>query len=313
MRKLTRRQFVKAGAATAGAAAGAILLGPTLNLGSLVQGEKRASAATAQWVASGCNGCVGWCPLRVKVVDGKAVKIAGNPNSKWTRGKLCPRGRLNLQILYDPDRVKKPLKRTNPQKGRDQDPGWVEISWEEAIATIAGKLKDLRDKGMPERFALFRGRYTPLDADILYSRFAKAYGTPNAISHSAICDETNKSGNWYARGKYSYSAPDLEDANYILAFGTPFLESHRPTTGVLAAWPEGRRGRAIRPKTVVVDPRYSMTASRADEWIPINPGTDGALALGMAHHILTLGLWDRKFVGDFVDTAKKFVGGEAVA
>ncbi|MDO8751332.1 MAG: molybdopterin-dependent oxidoreductase [Dehalococcoidia bacterium] len=313
MRKLTRRQFVKAGAVTAGAAAGAILLGPTLNLGSLVPQEKKAAAATAQWVASGCNGCVGWCPLQVKVVEGKAVKIRGNPNSKWTRGKLCPRGRLNLQILYDPDRVKKPLKRTNPKKGRDQDPGWVEISWEEALNTVAGKLKELRDKGTPERFALFRGRYTPLDADILYGRFGKAYGTPNTISHSALCDETNKSGNWYARGKYSYSSPDLEDANYILAFGTPFLESHRPTTGVLAAWPEGRRGRAIRPKTVVVDPRLSITAAKADEWVPINPGTDGALALGIAHHILTLGLWDRKFVGDFVDTAKKFVGGEAVA
>ncbi|MDP3062669.1 MAG: molybdopterin-dependent oxidoreductase [Chloroflexota bacterium] len=306
--KLTRRQFIKT-AGTAGA--GAVLMGFALDFRALASSPAPSPDGEGKWIASGCNGCVGWCPLMVKVVDGKAVKIKGNPNSRWTRGKLCPRGQLNLQILYDPDRVKKPLKRTNPKKGRDEDPRWVEISWDEALDTIAGKLKAIRDRGTPERFALFRGRYTPLDADLLYGRLAKAYGTPNAISHSAICDETNKSGNWYARGKYAYTAIDFEDVNYILAFGAPFLETHRPTTGILAAWPEGRRGRAIRPKTVMIDPRYSVTASRADEWVPINPGTDGALALGIAHEILVQGLWDRKFVGDFKDTSKKFVAGQA--
>ena len=179
MKKVTRRQFLK----TSGAAAGAAMVMSSLNLGALwpageVAAEEAAAVGAGQWVASGCNGCVGWCPLRVKVVDGKAVKIAGNPESKWTRGKLCPRGRLNLQILYDPDRVKKPLKRTNPKKGRDQDPGWVEISWEEAIATIAGKLKELRDKGTPERFAFFRGRYDELAAEIAATARAVKLGEP---------------------------------------------------------------------------------------------------------------------------------------
>lgn len=220
-----------------------------------------------KWIATGCNGCVGWCPLRVQVVEGKAVKIAGNPNSRWTRGKLCPRALLNLQVLYDLDRVKVPLKRTNPNKGRAEDPRWVEITWDEAIATIAARLQELRDKGTPERFALFRGRYGAMDADLLYGRFAKADGTPNAISHSALCAETTKSGNWYARGKYTYSAFDFEDTNYILSFGVPFLESHRPTTGMIAAFAEGRRGRAVRPRVVVVDPRYSVATARVSEGI----------------------------------------------
>lgn len=304
---ISRRDFLKtSGVITAGA-----MLTSQVDLRALTVSPGE-SASSETWVASGCNGCVGWCPLKVRVVDGKAVKITGNPNSRWTRGKLCPRGLLNLQILYDPDRVKKPLRRTNPQKGRDQDPQWVEISWDEALDIIANKLKELRDRGTPERFALFRGRYTHLDADLLYSRFTKAYGTPNAISHSALCAETTKSGNWYARGKYAYSAFDFEDTNYILSFGVTFLETHRPTTGMLAAWPQGRRGRATRPKTVVVDPRYSVTAARADEWIPINPGTDGALALGLAHEILVQGLWDKTFVGNFLDPAKKFVPGQVV-
>lgn len=304
---VSRRDFLKvSGAALAGA-----LIIPHIDFRFLTP-TPQAVASPDQWIASGCNGCVGWCPLKVRIVDGKAVKIEGNPNSKWTRGKLCPRGRLNLQILYDPDRIKKPLKRTNPRKGRDEDPRWVEISWDEAINSIADRMKELRDKGTPERFALFRGRYDPQAADILYSRFSKAYGTPNAISHSGLCAETTKSGNWYARGKYSYSAYDFEDTNYILSFGVAFLEAHRPTSGMLAAWPQGRRARAIRPKTVVVDPRFSVTAARADEWLPINPGTDGALALGIAHEILATGLWDRKFVGDFKDPAQKFIPGQAV-
>lgn len=304
----SRRDFIKASGATV---AGAILI-PRLDFQNLIPPSQVQPGSQEKLVASGCNGCVGWCPLMVRVVNGKAVRIEGNPNSKWTQGKLCPRGRLNLQILYDPDRIKKPLKRTNPKKGRDEDPKWVEISWDEAIATIATKMKELRDKGTPERFALFRGRYTPLDADILYGRLVKAYGSPNSISHSALCSETDKSGNWYARGSYGYSAYDYEDTNYILAFGTPFLESQRPTTATLASYPKGRRGRAVRPRTVVVDPRLSVTAAKADEWIPVNPGTDGALALGIAHEILTAGLWDRKFVGDFKDKAKKFVTGQTV-
>ncbi len=307
---ISRRDFLKA----SGAVGAGLVLTSQLDLRALTANPKALGSLTSseEWVASGCNGCVGWCPLTVRVVDGKAVKIAGNPNSRWTRGKLCPRGFLNLQILYDPDRVKKPLKRTNPKKGRDEDPGWVEITWDEALDIIVTKLRELRDAGTPERFALFRGRYDALAADILYTRLAKAYGTPNSISHSALCAETTKSGNWYARGKYSYSAYDFENTNYILSFGVPFLEAHRPITGLLAAWPEGRRGRTTRPKTVVIDPRYSITASRADEWIPINPGTDGALALGIAHEILVQGLWDRQFVGDFVDPAKQFVAGEVV-
>lgn len=306
--KISRRDFVKAG--SLGGAALAVF--PPSILAPKSASRAKKAIPVGDWVASGCNGCVGWCPLMVRVVEGKAVEIAGNPNSTWTGGKLCPRGLLSLQILYDPDRVKTPLKRTNPNKGRDQDPGWVAISWDEALNTIVDRMRDLRDKKMPERFAMFRGRYDTLSADLLYSRLAKAYGTPNAISHSAICSETSKAGNWYARGKYAYSAFDFENTSFILSFGVPLLESNRPTSGNLAAWSKGRGRRSSRPKTVVVDPRYSVSAARADEWVPINPGTDGALALGIAHVILKEGLWDRKFVGNFKDAVNRFVPGKLV-
>src|SRR3990172_7952959 len=137
--EITRRDFVKATGATG---AGMMLTGSNLDL-KFFQESDKAPSGEEKWVAGGCNGCVGWCPLKVRVVDGKAVKITGNPESRWTRGQLCPRGLLNLQILYDADRVKKPLKRTNPLKGRGEDPKWVEISWEEALNTIADKLREL--------------------------------------------------------------------------------------------------------------------------------------------------------------------------
>src|SRR3989304_6228850 len=126
--RVSRRDFLK----TSGAALAGALIIPYIDFRFLTP-TPQAAANPEKWVASGCNGCVGWGPLGGKGVDGKAVKIEGNPESKWTRGKLCPRARLNLQIIYDPDRVKKPLKRTNPSKGREQDPGWVEITWDEAI------------------------------------------------------------------------------------------------------------------------------------------------------------------------------------
>ncbi|MBI4331930.1 MAG: molybdopterin-dependent oxidoreductase [Chloroflexi bacterium] len=306
--EITRREFIKSAGTSATALA---VIGPNMEFRA-IKDSQIGRQEGEKWVATGCTGCVGWCPLMVKVVNGKAVRIKGNPNSNWTQGKLCPRGLLNLQVTYDPDRVKKPLRRTNPVKGRDEDPKWIEISWDEAIGAIAQKMRELRDRGTPERFALFRGRYNPMDADILYGRLVKAYGSPNSISHSALCAETTKSGYWYAAGRYAYNSFDFANTNYILSFGVNFLEAHRPVTGLLASWAKGRRGRAIRPKTVVIDPRYSVTASRADEWLPINPGTDGALALGIAHTILVDGLWDRKFVGDFKEASGKFVAGKVV-
>ncbi|KCZ73339.1 anaerobic dehydrogenase, typically selenocysteine-containing [Candidatus Methanoperedens nitroreducens] len=310
--KMNRRGFLKVAGIAGAASLGYLSLDQPV-IKALAQGTYAASEE--KWVATGCVGCVGWCPLQVRVANGRAVKIRGNQNSVWTRGKVCPRAHLNLQMLYDPDRIKTPLKRTNPNKGRDQDPGWEAITWEEALSTITLKLRELRDKGTPERFVSLRGRYDSASADLLYSRFTKAYGTPNSVSHSAICAESTKAGRWMSMGDYDYSGYDWYNANYIISFGAPLLEAHRPVTGNIVAFGEVRRGGKARANFVMVDPRYSVTASKADEWIPVNPGTDAAFALGMAHVILTEGLWDRSFVGDFNENSpvKGFETGKAIS
>lgn len=316
-KKVERRTFLKfLGATGATAATAGVLTGCDANAGRFEVKEKtiaKMASFDEKWVATSCLGCVGWCAVKVKVVDGRAVQITGNPESKVTHGQVCPRAHMGLQIMYDPDRIKGPMKRTNPQKGKGVDPGWVPISWDEAFDTIVAKLKDLREKGTPERLMLLRGRYTGVCSTILYGTFAKAYGTPHAYSHSALCDEGTKMAEYMGDGRYNYSGYDLANANYLLMFGLSPLEANRPTSRVQRMWGVMRQERDHRVKAVVIDPRMSVTAAKADEWIPINPGTDGALALAIAHVILTEGLWNKTFVGDFTTPGKRFVTGQSVA
>src|SRR3970040_1321052 len=98
------------------------------------------------WIPTTCRLCYSVCALKVHRVNGTVVKIEGNPDSATNRGRLCPRGVSGIMSLYDPNRVNVPLKRTNPQKGLDVDTGWTEITWEEALDTIAERLKKIRQE-----------------------------------------------------------------------------------------------------------------------------------------------------------------------
>ncbi|GAH45096.1 unnamed protein product [marine sediment metagenome] len=127
-------------------------------------------------------------------------------------------------------------------------------------------------------------------------RFADAYGTPNVVSGDALESEAEKSGRWMADGNYSHIAYDFSQTNYILAFGAGIVESHKPLARNLRMWGKIRRERPNRAKVVVIDPRYSVTAAKADQWIPINPGTDAALAMAIANVIISEGLYHAEFI-----------------
>src|SRR3990172_11000564 len=98
-----------------------------------------------EWVPSFCNLCYSGCTLRVHRADGVVVKIEGNPTAN-NQGRICPKGNSGMMRMYDPNRIKTPLKRTNPQKGIGVDPKWVEISWEEALDIMEAKLRETREK-----------------------------------------------------------------------------------------------------------------------------------------------------------------------
>ena len=241
-----------------------------------------------------CQGCTTWCPVEVFVQDGRAVKVKGNRYSKQNDGIVCPRSHLALQQLYDPDRVKVPMKRTNPKKGRGVDPKFVPISWDEALNTIADKMMALRKAGEPEKFAVLRGRYTYM-RDVIYSAVPKVFGSPNGISHSAICAEAEKFGVYYTEGSWSYRDYDLGNTKYLLIWGCDPLSSNRMVPATIQ-----RYGDVLDNATVaVVDPKYNNSAAKGHEWLPLLPGTDGALASAIAHVVLTEGKWYKNFVGDF--------------
>jgi anaerobic selenocysteine-containing dehydrogenase len=289
--------------------AGAGLSLASLNLKAFSASGDKPDTSTGEWKSTTCQGCTSWCSVQIYVVNGRAIKVRGNPNSKVNMGSCCPRSHFSLQQVYDPDRIKTPMKRTNPKKGRNEDPGFVPISWDEALNAVADKIMDLRKNNETHKYMLMRGRYSYM-RDIIYDRMTKIIGSPNNISHSSICAEAEKFGPFYTEGLWDYRQYDVLNSNYILLWGADPLAANRQVSYYLSVW-----GDVLDRATVaVVDPRYSASASKADEWMPVKPGQDGALAVAMAHVILTEGLWHKDFVGNFDEHSpvKKFEKGKNI-
>ena len=304
--KLTRRTFVKTMAATGAVVALGATLKPALR--ALAETSNPLVSGSGEWRPTTCQGCTSWCSSQVYVVDGRAIKVRGNPNSKVNGIASCPRAHMGLQQVYDPDRIKTPMKRTNPRKGRNEDPQFVPISWDEALDTIADKIMELRDNNETHKYLLLRGRYSYM-RDIIYDRMTKIIGSPNNISHSAICAEAEKFGAYYTEGEWTYRQYDVLNTRYIILWGADPLSANRQVSYYISAWGDS----LDRAQVVVVDPRLSASAAKAAEWLPIKPGEDGALASAMAHVILTEALWYKDFVGDFKDGVNRFVAGRNVS
>jgi anaerobic selenocysteine-containing dehydrogenase len=313
--RLTRREFIQASAASAGilmagcaTTSGTGTSAKPVTAAMAPRKAKAAGPAKGQWVASTCQGCTQWCAIQLFVEDGRAVRVRGNPLSRTNHGYCCPRGHLIPQQMYDPDRIKVPLKRTNPVKGRGVDPKWVPISWDEALDTLAEKMMELRRSNEAHKFVYIRGRYSSTSTELLYGALPKVYGTTNYFSHSAICAEAEKMGPGLTQGFFGYRDYDLEKTQCLVLWGTDPLASNRMVPNVIH-----RFGDVVARGTVIaVDPRLSNVAAKAHEWLPVKPGTDGALAGAVAHVLLTEGLWSREFVGDFKDGRNAFVAGKAV-
>ncbi|GAB4337131.1 MAG: molybdopterin-dependent oxidoreductase [Desulfobulbaceae bacterium] len=300
--KIKRRDFLKLGAAVGAAAT---VGKPTLS--AFAMGAKPTGELPGEWKPSTCQGCTTWCPVEVFVQDGRAVKVRGNRYSKQNEGVVCPRSHLALQQVYDPDRIKVPMKRTNPKKGRGVDPKFVPISWDEALNTIADKMMELRNNDESEKYALMRGRYTYL-RDVLYEIMTKVYGSPNNISHSSMCAEAEKFGAFYTEGYWGYRDYDIDNAKYMLLWGCDPVASNRMVPAAIK-----RLGNALDRATVAVfDPRLTTSAAKAQEWVPLDPGSDAAVALAIAHVLLTEGSWYKDFVGDFKDGKNRFKTGQEV-
>jgi len=284
--RINRRELLKLiGAATFGAALPDELLHALPKEGEWIPYEE-------YWSTGVCLQCPSGCGLQIRLVNQWPVKLEGIKDYPINKGRLCPKGQAGLQVLYDPDRIRHPLKR----KGGRGEGNWEKISWEEGLDLVVKRLKALRQKGRPESLMAWGGRYRGHMADLM-ARFLESYGSPNNIGNTERGSEGILKGHLFTMGVEEYLAIHWEEVNYIVSFGASLLEASRPSLRNLWGYGFFRRGRpGIRGKLVQVEPRFSITASKADQWVPIRPGTDGALALGIAHWIVKENKFDRQFI-----------------
>ena len=284
--KINRRELLKLiGAATFGMALPDKLLQALPKEGEWIPYEE-------YWSTGVCLQCPSGCGLRIRSVNHWPVKLEGIKDYPLNLGRLCPKGQAGLQVLYDPDRIRYPLRR----KGKRGEGSWEKISWNEAIRLVTQRLKTLRQEGKPHQLMILGGRYRGHMADLM-ARFSEAFGSPNHFGNSARGSEGILKGHFFTMGIRDFLAIHWEEVNYVLSFGASLLEASRPSLRNLWGYGFLRRGRpGIRGKLVQIEPRFSVTASKADQWIPILPGTDGALALGIAHWIIKENQYDRDFI-----------------
>ena len=241
-------------------------------------------------VTSSCLLCPSHCGIRGRLVDGKLVRIQGNPLHPVNRGGLCPKGVAGIQLLYHPGRLTGPVERTGP-------PGtsrFRRVSWGDALDRITRALAELRSRGDARSAVWLAGETSGIMGEIL-RRFSGAYGTP----HLLLEDYADGSAEVLklCQGIHAPPAFDFSDSDMVLSFGAALSE----------AWwclPQAARAREgqsdRRPRWVQIDVRHSRTAARADEWVPVRPGTYGAVALGIAYVLLREGLYDHERIGERV-------------
>lgn len=224
------------------------------------------------------------CGIEVHTEDGKAMKIEGMRRHPVNKGRLCIRALAAIELLYHPDRFKYPMKRIG-EKGKGE---LERITWNEALDTVSGKLLDYREKYGPQSVVFYRG-YVLGYTSAFVNRLANAFGSPNFICESNVCFTAYKLAETLTLGQLTH--PDWEKSNYIIVWASNPLvsEGTRIAPLIFAAKKKGA-------KIVVIDPRLTETGRKADLWIPIKPGTDGALALGMMNVIIFEGLYDKYFV-----------------
>ena len=309
----TRRRFLASTAAGGAVTTLAVTAGMDRAAAPIGQAEAQGVPGQTRIVKNICHQCPARCGIDVYVTNGRVHAIHGSTEHPIANGKLCPKGPLGAYILYDPDRFKGPMKRTNPRKGRNEDPQFVPISWDEALDTVAARLNALRDRGESHRFALLYGRGWGASCAGLQGTFGQLYGSPNvAIGHSSMCSDGSIKAKQFTDGNGSYNAYDYRNTNYLLMFGAGFLEAFRPYNNNMQVWGYIRGEKTPKTRVTVVDVHVNTTTAAADRGLLIKPGTDGALALAIAHVILTEGLWERSFVGDFEDGTNRFVTGQTV-
>lgn len=293
MKKVSRRTLLKWGAAgTAfvamqGGLPAALYAGEAIKSGSISRTTGRRREATP----STCLQCSAGCGIVTYTEDGRLVKIEGNPKHPNNRGRLCSKGQAGLNQLYDPERILYPLRR----KGARGEGRWQRISWEEALDEVTTYLQAVQNSGHPERF-IFQAGAVPIQGII--TRFLNAFGTPTILSGIPRGGSNKRVAHELTWGG-ELDVNDVANTKYILNFGSNPYEAHVLHLPLVQRIVDARVNGGA--KLVTFDVRLSNTAGKSDEWFPLNPGTDGLIALTMANVIIQKGLHDRDFLDNWTN------------
>jgi anaerobic selenocysteine-containing dehydrogenase len=237
-------------------------------------------AVDDRWVPTVCLGCYNCCGIKVHRVQQRVVDVVGDPKSPNSRGHICAKGKSRFFDLYHPNRVLHPLRRRNPEKGIGIDPQWEEISWDEALNEVARRLSEVR-KDDPRGLII---AHFDLPAYGISNAFGAAFGTRNLHWNRAdYCGSSPHVGNLLLNGSFNAEI-DFDHCNHIVLWGTQL--GHLVETIPLHAAHKLADARARGAKLVVIDPFCTNASAKADEWVPLRPGTDGALALAILRVIV---------------------------
>lgn len=286
MMTMSRRTFLKGSAGTLAA----IALAAGAGVGTSVFEASAAAEDNTVWKPAFCGFChFPACATKVKVVNGVAVEIMGDENSETNQGRLCLRGMSALNNLYNPYRVKAPMKRTNPEKGLDIDPGWVEISWEEAMNTVADKLKAAMKQD--PRSVLITGGFG-VEESFRVAPAQATFGTPNFLtSPGTLCPE--HFNQLHLNGQM-LDRIDLEYVDYVVEIGRTMGSDWCATSAAHSSHYADALEKGVT--FVTVNPYCTHSAQRG-EWVPIMPGTDTAFGLALLNTIIyEIGVYDEHFM-----------------
>jgi thiosulfate reductase/polysulfide reductase chain A len=293
MEQLSRRRFLKISATTFGAAAAAAQLEPLSRLAHAAD----APAGSVRTVPTFCEMCFWRCSGIAHVRDGRLWKFVGNPKDPLSRGRLCPRGTGAVGAYYDPDRLRKPLIRTG-ERGKEQ---WKAVTWDEAFVYIADRMQRIKAEHGPESVAGFLHGI----GQRFIQHTLKSWGATNFAGPSfAQCRGARDVGFalTFGAGIGSPEPTDIENTECLVLIGTHLGENMHNTQVQEFAHAVERR-----IPIIVVDPRFSVAASKAKYWLPVKPGSDLALLLAWCRLLVAEGWYDKAFVEQYGHGFDQFV------
>ncbi len=286
---MDRRKFLKF--STGGAAAAAV--GASIAYMKPFQRSAEKEPERLE-VPTTCEMCVNKCSVIAVVENGVIRKLNPNPENPKSRGMLCARGNAGLQQVYDPARLKRPLIRAG-ERGEGK---WRPATWDEAFDFAANKLAETKSKYGPQG-SLWSS--TESFQEVFFQNLGAAFGSPNRVRHATLCLASVNLA--YSLTFGTVPSFDLLNSKYIIMSGANRLESFiTPDTMDLIESAESRKA-----KLIYLDPRFTVTASKADEWYPIRPGTDLAFILAMLHVIVGENRYNEEFVDAYTVGFDKLV------